>query len=143
MFEKDHSLELEINMIQTNQLTQLPLLITDVAKAIKEDKILSQVYQLIQKGWPENKLEVDKALQPYFSRQLQLTVQNGCILNGLQVIIPQILKKDVLAELHKAHIMLVKMKSVARMYVWWPSMNENIECCIHECKHCQLQRKIL
>ena len=91
MFKKDHSLELEINMIQTNQLTQLPLLATDVAKAIKEDKILSQVYQLIQEGWPEDKLEVDKALQPYFSRQLQLTVQNGCILNGLQVVISQIL----------------------------------------------------
>jgi len=35
MFEKDHNLELEINMIQTNQLTQLPLLATDAAKAIK------------------------------------------------------------------------------------------------------------
>ena len=104
VFEKDHSLELEINMIQTNQLTQLPLLATDVAKAIKEDKILSQVYQFIQEGWPEDKVEVDKVLQPYFSRQLQLTIQNGCILNGLQVVIPQILRKDVLAELHKAHI---------------------------------------
>ena len=124
MFKKDHSLELEINMIQTNQLTQLPLLATDVAKAIKEDKILSQVYQLIQEGWPEDKLEVDKTLQPYFSRQLQLTIQNGCILNGLQVVIPQILRKVVLAELYKAHIGIVKMKSVARMYVWWPNMNK-------------------
>jgi len=49
------------------------------------------------------------------------------------VVIPQILRKDVLAELHKAHIGIVKMKSVARIYVWWPSMNEDIECCIHEC----------
>jgi len=140
MFEKDHSLGLEINMIQTNQLVQLPLLATDVAKAIEEDKILSQVYQLIQEGWPEDKLEVDKTLQPYFSRQLQLTIQNGCILNGLQVVIPQILRKDVLAELHKAHIGIVERKSVAKTYVWWPSINVDIENCIHECKYCQLHR---
>jgi len=50
-------------------------------------------------------------------------------------------QSSYLAELHKAHMGIVKMKSVARMYVWWPSMNEDIERSIHECKHCQLQRK--
>ena len=33
------------------------------------------------------------------------------------------------------------MKSVARMYVWWPTINQDIENCAHECKHCQLFKK--
>ena len=29
------------------------------------------------------------------------------------------------------------MKSVARMYVWWPSINQDIENCTRQCQHCQ------
>ena len=46
-----------------------------------------------------------------------------------------------MTELHEAHTGMVKMKSVARMYVWWPTINQDIENCTHECKHCQMFKK--
>ena len=88
-----------------------------------------------------SKSNLPKALHPYFVRRFQITVQNGCILNTLQVVIPGSLRKAVLTELHKAHTGIVKMKSVARMYVWWPSINQDIESCTCECKHCQQFKK--
>ena len=69
------------------QLEKLPLTATNVAKATKDDEILSQVH-FIQQGWRKGKTLLEKPLRPYFVRRLQLTVQSGCILNGLQVVIP-------------------------------------------------------
>ena len=63
---------------------------------------------------------LEKPLHPYFVRRFQLTVQSGYILNGLQVVIPlgpSSLRKVVVTELHETHTGIVKMKSVARMYV--------------------------
>ena len=87
-----------------------------MAKATEVDTVLTRVYHFIQQGWPKSKY-LDKALHPYFVRRLQLTVQSGCILNGLQVIIPTSLRKAVMTELHEAHTGIQKMKSVAQMYV--------------------------
>ena len=99
----------------------------DVAEATKTDAVLAQIYHYIQHGWPKNNSTLDKVLHPYFARRFQLTVQSGCILNGLHVVIPNSLRKAILTELHEAHTGIVKMKSVARMYVWWPTINQDIE----------------
>ena len=135
--EQDYSLASELNCIHSCQLEKLPLRATDVAKATKDDAILSQVQHFIQQGWPKGKSMLEKPLHPYFVRRLQLTVQSGCILNGLQVVIPSSLRKVVLSELHEAHTGIVKMKSVARMYVWWPTVNQDIEDCTRQCHQCQ------
>ena len=50
-------------------------------------------------------------------RVRRLTVWSGCILNGLQVVIPNSLRKAVMTELHEVYTGIVKMKSVAGMYV--------------------------
>ena len=139
--EQDHSESSELNLIHAVQLEQLPLKAIDIAKATEKDPVLAKVYHFIQHGWPESKSNLDMALHPYFVRRLQLTVQSGCILNSLQVLIPSSLRKAVITELHEAHTGIVKMKSVAGRYVWWPTINQDIESCTHECQHCQLFKK--
>ena len=141
--EQDYSLESELSHIHSLQLEQLPLRATDVTKATHDDAVLACVYQFIQQGWPESKSKLEKALHPYFVKRFELTVQSGCILHGLQVVIPSSLRKAVMSELHDAHTGIVKMKSVARMYVWWPSLNQEIEDshCARKCHHCQRFKK--
>ena len=141
--EQDHSESSKLNLIHTVQLEQLPLKATDIAKATEKDPVLAQVYHFIQSGWPKSKSNLDEVLYPYFVRKIQLTVQSDCILNSLQVVIPSSLRNAVITELHEGHTSIVKMKSVARRYVWWPTMNQDIESCTGECKHCQLFKKIL
>ena len=46
-------------------------------------------------------------------------------------------RKTVLHELHEGHLGMTKTKSLARMYVWWPGINKNIEKSVQECHHCQ------
>ena len=42
-------------------------------------------------------------------------------------------RKAVLEELHETHLGANKMKTLARSYIWWPKMNEDIE---EVAKHC-------
>lgn len=61
---------------------------------------LVMVYHSIQEGWPE---EVRDELKPYWSRRLELSVLDGCILWGNRVVIPLPGRNGLLAELHGGH----------------------------------------
>ena len=86
----------------------------------EKDEVLKQVSSRIRNGWPQSKKKLTAELHPYSDWQLQLTMQEGCILCGLKVVIPLSLRERVLEEIHEQHTGIVKMKSIARMHVWWP-----------------------
>ena len=53
------------------------------------------------------------------------------------MVIPEKLHKQVLRELHSSHLGIVRMKSIARLHVWWPHIDSDIESCTKECLPCQ------
>ena len=48
--------------------------------------------------------------------------------------------EDVMEELHETHPGIVRMKSLARSYVWWPDMNVELERKVRACTDCQTSR---
>lgn len=46
----------------------------------------------------------------------------------------------VLNELHKGHIRIVKMKSLARSCFWWPGIDKAVETLVKSCQGCQENR---
>ena len=49
-------------------------------------------------------------------------------------------QQEVLAELHVGHTGIVKMKSLARLHVWWPGIDKSIENIVQDCVPCQSNR---
>ena len=98
------------------RLEESPISARDIKRETGRESSLSRVLQFILSGWPE---VCDKAmLKPFWSRQTELSVQQGCILWGNRVVVPRSLRPQVLNELHDSHPGISRMKALGRMFVW-------------------------
>ncbi|XP_042148311.1 uncharacterized protein K02A2.6-like [Ixodes scapularis] len=87
-------------------------------------------------GWPSH---VDnEALQPYFVRRHELSVDQGCVTWGNRVIIPEVFREKVLSLLHEGHPGTTRMKMLSRSHVWWPLITYDVENTVKNCSTCQL-----
>ena len=120
-----------------NHSESIPLTITDLRKSTEKDPVLSRVVNLVRGGWPENVSDVPSDCISYYRRQTELSLLDGCLLWGTRVIIPTKLRAQDLEELHHAHPGVVKMKGLARSYVWWPKLDSEIEQKVRDCTICQ------
>lgn len=114
----------------------------DVAEETKKDPVLSKVLQWTWRGWPDNKTKFSDELSPYLQRKNEISCYQDCLLWGTRVIVPPGGRKTVLNLLHSAHPGIVKMKSLARSYVWWPNIDKQIENLVNTCSDCQESRNM-
>ena len=113
--------------------------VADIRNHTRRDPIMSEVLCYMNSSWPSNCIST--ALTPYYKRQHELSVESDCILWGSRVIIPTSLRKSVLKELHECHPGVVRMKNLARNYLWWPYLDSDIESVVKECTTCQHKLK--
>ena len=84
----------------------------------------------IKKGWPTL---VPKALKSCLTENTELSVEGNFLLWGGRVVIPQTLKKLVSSELHKEHMGVPHMKSLACGHIWWLGIDTNFEILAKSC----------
>jgi hypothetical protein len=113
-----------------------PLTHNLVRKAILRDPLLTEVMSYVQSGWPFDTKCSRADLQPFFVHRHEMSIVHGCLMWGLRLIIPVHLRADVLKSLHESHAGIVRMKSIARSYVWWPGIDAAIEEIARACVSC-------
>ena len=100
--------------------------------------MLSQVYENARQGWRKH---CPDHLKEYHVHRDEISVNGFCLMWGIRVIIPRKHQKRVLEELHQGHLGIVKMKSLARSYIWWPGIDKDIEAIVQSCEGCQQVQK--
>ena len=103
--------------------------------------MLSQVLQYTLEGWLQK--GVSDNLKIFYQRRDQLSMDQGCLLWGTRIIVPEVWQGRLLNELHYTHPGIVKMKLLARSYMWWPNLDQNIKDMVKSCKECATQRSLL
>ena len=121
-------------------LDSSPITSSQIRVLTDQDPTLSRVKVWILTGWPHEPPEAEE-FRPYFHRKSELSVEDGCILWGNRVIVPEKGKDTVLSMLHQAHPGITHMKSLARCYVWWLGMDKDVEQCVKSCDPCQQNQK--
>ena len=85
--------------------------------------------------------EESPVYKAYHVRRTELSTESGCLLWGHRVVIPESLRKEVLTLLHSTHMGMTAMKGLARNYVWWPKLDNDIENMVRQCETCQLNQR--
>ena len=119
------------------QIAHLPVGAVTLQKATRTDPLISHVVKYTLTGWPST---VEPELKPYWTKRMELSVEAGCLLWGIRIVVPQTCQRRVLEELHVSHPGIVKMKSLARIHVWWPEIDVDIKKLVRECNACRSVR---
>ncbi|CAB4022196.1 Hypothetical predicted protein, partial [Paramuricea clavata] len=123
-----------VGLFYATQFEPLPVTAEQVKRETQRDPLLVKVHELVMKGWSTPQ---DEAIKPFYQRKDELTVHCGVLMLGHRAIIPAKLRNQVLTELHEGHLGIVKMKSLARSYIWWPKIDKDIEHLAKSCPGCQ------
>ena len=101
----DHPLH-ELNAFNIGQIEAFPVTATQLKHVTQHDPIVSRVLRYTRSGWPDS---FSDALKPYYHRQSELSIEEGCLLWGSRVIVPFSLREQVLQELHCSHFRINRL----------------------------------
>uniref|UniRef100_A0A0A9XPD5 RNA-directed DNA polymerase n=2 Tax=Lygus hesperus TaxID=30085 RepID=A0A0A9XPD5_LYGHE len=113
----------EPEIFQCNQLNNLPISSDIIAAETARDPETKNLLSAIVKGEIKNNAH-------------EYSIQDGCIFRGTRVLIPPSLRKTILEELHDGHLGAQKMRSIARSYVYWENIDQDISLVTRECPAC-------
>ena len=102
-------LVLLLKSLETSTVT-----VTQIKHWTDHDPVLTKVCKFICNGWPRS---VSPELQRFYSRRLELSIQDICLL-GEVVSSSLEWEEKILNLFHEGHPGICKMKSLARNFVW-------------------------
>ena len=98
-----------------------------VQHAMEADSGMVPLKTVIQTGWPDTKEEVPVSIQGYFHFRDELSVQDGLVLKGERLVVPQSMREEIKQKLHQSHLGIQGCLRRGREVVYWPGMNKDIE----------------
>ena len=116
-----------------------PLHSSNIRDWTRRDPVLAKVYQYTLGNWPSTC--PSEEVRPYFNRRTEISVEDGCLLWGSRVIVPQKGRAKAMMALHEAHPGVSRTKALARSYIWWPQLDGEIEQQVKNCEKCQQNQK--
>lgn len=133
-YTSDREVEIHVNMVKES----LPVTESkwkEIAKATTADKELQSVIKNIDNGWEQGPFP-----KPYYHFRDELTVIDGVILKNNHIVVPSVLRQDMLNKIHEGHMGIEKCRRRGRSVLYWPNMNRDIEDKVSACAVCQKYR---
>ena len=108
--------------------------------AAADNPVQQKLPDIIRIGWPENRALVSECVRPYFDVRDELTIQNELVFQGQQIVVPAVLRKELMEKTHTSHIGIEGCIRRARDTLYWPRMTTEIKEYISKCDVCMTHR---
>lgn len=109
-----------------NQINATKLNYNSIRKETQNEAVLSKILYELRNS---NVIDSD------------YTIDSDIFFKGQRAVVPASLQEGVLEELHHTHIGITKMKQLARRYVYWMSIDKDIEKFLRSCAACTFVKK--
>lgn len=113
----------------------------EMKQKTEQDETLKQVKEYCKNGWPANKSDCPNQLLYYYRLRDDIILDDDILFYHERIIIPGNMRREIVTKLHESHFGLTKTKQRARQSVFWPSINNDIEQIITNCRTCQLKAR--
>ena len=133
----EHAMQSPYQIAAIQQQQELSIKLQDVFEAAINDPIYQNLKRVIIEGFPNSKNELTDDLKPFWIMRHDLTLDNDFIVCGCRLLVPTMLRNRVLFNLHESHQGITRTKARARLAVYWPGIDKDIETIIAACKQCQ------
>nr|CAD2179625.1 unnamed protein product [Meloidogyne enterolobii] len=128
--QTEESVKYILNVLLKEKRLDIELLKNETKKDIE----LKLLKNYITNHWPK---EVKKEMRYWSNIRQNLQVIDDCIVFSDKIVVPKILREEILHSLHEFHPGIAKMKGIAREYLYWPNIGKDIENWVNNCTECQ------
>ena len=121
---------------QANFLNVTPTRYEQIQSATDKDAALQAVIQVVLKGWPAQRDNVAPAAREYWPFRDEMSIQDVVLYQGCRVVIPSLLRQEMLGRIHYAHLGVEACLRRARETLYWPGMTGEIKDLVAGCPAC-------
>ena len=132
-FKEEKTVKHDIHSITTKSC---PIDISTIQDATMKDIELNRLKDIIYKGWPEFRKQCPQELWEYWNFRCDLVIEDGLILKGDRIVIPETLRGETLDMLHTGHQGETKCLLLARESVFWPGITNDVKQLVKDCDTC-------
>jgi len=110
--------------------------LAQLQKATEQDTVLQTLKTTVLVGWPEQKSQVPIPIREYWNYRDEISLHNGILFKCQRIIIPQVIRPEIIARSHASHLGIESCLRKARDSVFWPGMSSEIKEVVLQCSVC-------
>ena len=93
-----------------------------ISRLQDKDEVCQQLKQYCLNGWPET-WKIKGLVKRYRQVSSEIAIQDGLLMCNNRIIIPSLLRQEILDKIHTGHQGIHKCRERARQSVWWPGIS--------------------
>ena len=114
-----------VHTIRTTNSQLQPYSRNQLKDSTNKDPAISEVKKHVREGWQQH---IDRPeVQEFKKYSSSLSVVDDSLINGNRVLIPEVMRTQILNILHLGQFGMQKMIQLARSAVYWPQIDSQME----------------